>query len=268
MEAMEKFMVIGVGGLGGKLAESLAPFIQYCDKIPKEKKNLVLADGDHYEPHNDERQSFEKLGPKPQVKCEELAPRYTGVKFFPVNKWVVEQAPPSPPSGEGGEGDPGVIAASELIGNNDVVVCVVDNFACRAIVADAASRVDNIDLILAGNNEGYEGSFYHYQRRDGKDVTMNPLWKDELANPTDRNPGEMSCEERARIEGGTQSIWTNMAVGAAVGSKINKIITEEIRMPNTDEAYFDFDTFRASGRDRSAVDETAEEESPSESLVS
>jgi len=264
-----RFVVIGAGGIGGWLIRGLAPMLEFTDAIEPGDKNLVVVDGDAFEPHNAARQDFEQLGPKPTVRCEEMAFRHPRVKFFPINKWVVENAPKSSGNEEGGEDVQTVIAAKDLLQEGDVVICVVDNFACRATVADAAKNFDKIDLILAGNNEAYEGSYYHYQRRDGQDITQNPLWKDELINPTDRNPGDLSCEERARLDGGTQIIWVNMAVAAMAGIKLCKIILDAVRVTDTDEAFFDFDLVRSLGRTRDLPEEIVEiEDAPVGEMVS
>lgn len=81
-----RFVVIGAGGIGGWLIRALAPTIEYTDKIAPASKNLVIVDGDIFEPKNATRQDFEMLGPKPEVRCAELAPRYPMVNFTPVNK--------------------------------------------------------------------------------------------------------------------------------------------------------------------------------------
>lgn len=245
-----RIVVIGAGGIGGWLIRALAPTLEYTNEIQPADKNLVVIDGDSFEPKNATRQDFEMLGPKPEVRCAEMAPRYPMVNFTPLHKWVVETAP----SGEGEGDELGVITATDLIQDGDVVCCVVDNFATRAIVIDACSKLDNVDFFSAGNDDAYFGSYYHYQRRDGVDVTENPIWKDEFANPTDRNPGELSCEERAKIDGGTQLIWTNMAIAAMLGVKINRLIVQGVREDDTDEAFFDFEKCRAGGRDRTDID--------------
>jgi hypothetical protein len=57
-------------------------------------------------------------------------------------------------------------------------------------------------------------------------------------NPPDRNPGEMSCQERAEIEGGTQILATNMAVAAFILARIQKTIISN-QSPEETEIYFD-----------------------------
>lgn len=257
-----RFVLIGAGGIGGWLMRSLAPMLEYTDKIKPEDKTLVVVDGDSFEPKNFDRQDFDMLGPKPHVRCAELAPRYGMVNFVPLHQWVVETVPESgSDDGEEGEGNATAIAAADLIQDGDVVICVVDNFACRAVVTEAASKLDNVDVFHAGNDDGFFGSYYHYSRKGGNDITRNPLWKDEFANPTDRNPGELSCEERAQIDGGTQIIFVNMAVAAAVGAKIQKVIVDEERVPGTDEFFMELDKGKALSSDRTEISET---EAPAE----
>lgn len=258
-----RLVLVGAGGVGGHLIRGLAPMLEFSNSIAPENKTLVIVDGDTFEPHNSERQDFEVLGPKPEVRVSEIMHRFPMVNFVPINKWVVEKHPKSDQANvEGVEVDLPSITADELLQDGDVVICVVDNFACRATLSDAASKIDNIDLIHAGNDDAFFCSYYHYQRRDGEDITMNPSWKDEFANPTDRNPGEMSCEERARIDGGTQIMFTNMAIAAIVGAKVSKIILDDERVPNTDEFFMDIDLGRARSSDRTKISEAIEADEP------
>lgn len=239
-----RFVIVGVGGTGGWLSMGLAASIEYSDHI--DPKVLYLVDGDTFEPKNAERQHFMNLGNKAAVRAAEIQPMYPKTVIIPDDRWVVDAIPD-----DHEESTKLVTAGGKkgLLKENDVVFLCVDNFKCRADVVAAAAQYKNIDVFLVGNDEEYFGSVYHYQRVDGKDGTWNPLeFKDELANPPDRNPGIMSCQERAAIDGGTQFIWTNMAVAAWVGSKVNQLIfrpSESVSEP-WDELMFDLATGTAS----------------------
>jgi molybdopterin/thiamine biosynthesis adenylyltransferase len=131
------------------------------------------------------------------------------------------------------------IKASELITEGDIVLAVVDNFAARKILFDAASKLNNVDVFTGGNDDDLFGSIYHYQRRDAKDITEHPVtFHPEYESPPDKNPGEMSCQERAEVNGGTQLLATNMAVAAFILGRIHKTIVNN-QNPEESEIYFD-----------------------------
>jgi len=238
--SQNRFIVIGVGGTGGWLSMGLAASIEFTKEI--DPKLLILVDGDNFEPKNQERQHFQQLGNKAEVRAAEIQPLYPRTFITPKNAWVVDEVPETEQEGTR------VIAASALLEDGDIVFLCVDNFRCRADVVAAAAKIPNIHVFLVGNGgvedgDEYFGSVYHYQRVDGEDVTANPLeFKPELFDPPDRNPGLMSCQERAALDGGTQIIWTNMAVAAWAGSKVSRLIfspPEEDDADDWDECMFD-----------------------------
>jgi len=168
------------------------------------------------------------------VKALELSKQFTETNVFPIPKWVVSDDFDQPV-----EENSNKIRASDLISENDIVIAVVDNFAARKVIFDAASNINNIDVFTGGNDEELFGSVYHYQRRNGLDITSHPATThDEYLNPPDRNPGELSCQERAEIEGGTQVLATNMAVAAFILGRVQKTIVSN-QSPEETEIYFD-----------------------------
>ncbi len=60
----------------------------------------------------------------------------------------------------------------------------------------------------------------------------------EYENAPDKNPGELSCQERSEIEGGTQLLATNMAVAAFILGRVQKTIVQD-QSPEETEIYFD-----------------------------
>ena len=121
----------------------------------------------------------------------------------------------------------------------DIVFAVVDNFAARKIIFDSASRLNNVDVFTGGNDDALFGSVYHYQKRDGKQITEHPVaFHPEYENPPDKNPGELSCQQRSEIEGGTQLLATNMAVAALILGRVQKTIVLD-QSPEETEIYFD-----------------------------
>jgi len=138
-----------------------------------------------------------------------------------------------------------------------VVLAVVDNFAARKIIFDAASNISNIDVFTGGNDDALFGSIYHYQRRNSEDITEHPVhYHPEYQSPPDKNPGELSCQERAEIDGGTQLLATNMAVAAYILGRLDHTIVNK-RSPEATEIYFDLGIGKAEPYNRMSVPATA-----------
>lgn len=240
----KRFIIVGAGGIGTWLAEGVARLLEW--KYPNSA--LIIVDGDNYEEKNKERQHFSKMGNKASVKALELTQQFSKTTFIPLPKWIV---------GDDFKGvsdvDSPKIKATDLLMNGDVVLAVVDNFAARKILFDAASKLDNIDVFTGGNDDALFGSTYHYQRRNGIEITEHPVtYHPEYENPPDKNPGEMSCQERAEIDGGTQLLATNMAVASIILGQINHVIVEG-KDPEVTEIYFDLGLGMAQPYDRRVV---------------
>lgn len=226
----KRFVLVGAGGIGTWLAAGLVRLLEW--KYPGSA--LIIVDGDNYEQKNKERQDFVKIGNKASVKALELTPHFPNTMIIPIPKWVVSDDF----SGVADEESP-KITASQLISDGDVVFAVVDNFAARKILFDAASQLNNIDVFTGGNDDDLFGSIYHYQKRNGVEVTEHPVnFHPEYDNPPDKNPGELSCQERSEIEGGTQLLATNMAVASFILGRVHKTIVLG-QNPEETEIYFD-----------------------------
>jgi molybdopterin/thiamine biosynthesis adenylyltransferase len=224
-----RFIIVGAGGIGTWLSSGLVRLLEW--KYPGSL--LIIVDGDNYEKKNLERQDFSQIGNKASVKALELSKQFLNTNIIPIPKWVVAD------DFLDEEQNTTKIRACDLLMENDVVIAVVDNFSARKILFDAASKLDNVDVFTGGNDDNLFGSVYHYRRRDGHDVTSHPaVTHNEYHNPPDRNPGEMSCQERAEIDGGTQILATNMAVAAFILGRIQKTIVSD-QSPEETEIYFD-----------------------------
>lgn len=207
-EEMLRCVVIGSGGVGGFLIDGLVRQLAFSKF--KNNSALVIVDGDNYEPKNRSRQSFSELGNKAMVKASEITPYFPEVFVAPLPSFVVD-AYPKDYDQDMGE----LITVGDLIQEGDIIFAVVDNFATRKIIFEAACNYQNIDIYTGGNDDRFFGSTYHYRRRDGKDVTDPPTdYHPELVNPPDRNPALLSCQQRAELGGSTQLIATNMAVAS------------------------------------------------------
>jgi len=235
---MRRYLVIGAGGIGSHLVEPLGRMLEYSDTEPTA---IVIVDGDTYEEKNRSRQSFKDIGNKAEILAAELSELFEETIIVGLNKWVVSDT--SEVVTEDGENASNKITAGDLLNENDVVYAVVDNFMARHIILEAARFFQNIDVFLGGNDEDMFGSVYHYRRVNGQDITQNPNdFKPEFQNPTDRNPGELSCQERAEIDGGTQLIVANFGVAATLLARTQATIIEEsdpIEILSVSEIFFD-----------------------------
>lgn len=226
----KRFVLVGAGGIGTWLSAGLVRLLEW--KYPGSA--LIIVDGDSFEDKNKERQDFSRIGNKAVVKASELVPQFPNTTIIPIPKWVVADDF----SGVTDQDSP-KITATQLIAENDVVFAVVDNFAARKIIFDAAAKLNNIDVFTGGNDDNLFGSIYHYQKRDGVEITSHPSeYHPEYDNPPDKNPGELSCQDRAKIEGGTQLLATNMAVAAFILGRVQKTIVSE-ESPEETEVFFD-----------------------------
>jgi len=239
-----RMIVVGTGGVGNWLSRGLAMLLAH--KYPG--SILLLVDGDTFEPKNAERQFFKDVGKKAVVLASELQAMYPNTFIVPDDRWVISED----------STDESGVKPSDLIEENDVVFATVDNFAARKLLFDAGREFDNIDIFTGGNDHELFGSVYHYQRRNGKDITDHPAdYHAELENPPDRNPGELSCQERAQLEGGTQLTAVNMAVSSMLLARTHVTIVKG-EEDEAAEIMFDLATGESSPYDRRVIEETVD----------
>lgn len=195
-----RYVVIGLGGVGGLVLRMLVPFLHHRD----EPATVYAVDGDSFEERNRGRQFFRRPGPKPVVLAEELAEDYGDrVTLVPVPHYVTPQR------------------ARALIAHGDVVFCTPDNHATRRAVEARCGRLRDAALFSGGNDgvedgkSGTYGNVQVYLRAGGRDVT-NPLsaFHPEIENPADRLPSQRGCGELAASA--PQILFTNLAVASAL----------------------------------------------------
>lgn len=240
---MSRYIIVGAGGVGGWLASGLARMVEYADP----GSLLVIVDGDTFEPKNLNRQDFTTYGNKAEVRAGELQPMFPSTVIIGLGQWVVAEHELREKAGKSDEEEsdtlakPSHVLVHDLIEDGDVVCAVVDNFAARKVIFDHARTLDNIDIFTGGNDDNLYGSVYHYRRREGEDITDHPeIMHSEYDNPPDRNPGVLSCSERAAIEGGTQLLATNQAVSAFMLGRIHHtIFAEAENIAEHAEIFFD-----------------------------
>lgn len=185
--------VIGIGGIGCALLPHLARYLATSG----ESGRLTLVDGDAFEARNADRQAFSELGNKAKVKATELARQFEGLSFRAIPEYVTPEN------------------AGRVIRSGDVVFLGVDNHRTRRVVSDHCQTLADVTL-FSGGNDYTDGNVQVYVRRAGRDVTL-PLTRfhPEIADPKDRSPHEMSCDELSQ-EAAPQLLFTNLAVASAM----------------------------------------------------
>ncbi len=213
-------IVVGLGGIGSWLAHGLARALEYGAP----GSQLWLIDGDTFEDKNTERQTFSGLGNKAQIVRRDIASKFPSTTIIARAAWVVDDKTLEEID-QTEDNEVSKISPSMFLQEGDHVFAVVDNYATRKLLFDAAQAFDDIDVYTGGNGEDLSGSMYHYARADGEDITHHPgLFHDEFVNPPDKNPGSMTCDERAQLEGGSQILASNMTVASLLLAKVSSYL--------------------------------------------
>jgi molybdopterin/thiamine biosynthesis adenylyltransferase len=212
--------IIGLGGIGSILADKLCRYINYSNNITC---NITFIDGDEYEYKNFNRQIFNKFGNKANVKSEELSNQFPRINFDSIETYIDQNN------------------ISKIIYSNDIVFICVDNHKSRMIINNYCKTLTNI-IVISGGNELLDGNIQIYVRKEDKDLTPDLCkFHPEIANPTDKLPTEMSCEELSRSE--PQLFFTNLCVATFMClSFYNVVINDEYKKS---EVYFDIKSMNA-----------------------
>ena len=181
--------IVGLGGVGSILAERLCRFLNFSQDY---KSLILLVDGDKYEPKNYERQEFIGIGNKAETKAHELASRFPKIEFDVFDAYINEDN------------------IQDVISEDTVVFICVDNHKSRMVINNYCKTLNNV-TIISGGNELTDGNAQLYVRKGGKDLTPDLCaYHPEIANPEDKLPDEMSCEELSVSE--PQLYFTNLGV--------------------------------------------------------
>lgn len=197
--ALDRVVVIGLGGIGGWLLRLLMPFLH----SRREPVTVLAIDGDAFEHRNLARMAFDEIGPKADVLCDELASIYEGVvNLIPVAVYMDRTN------------------VGELIGEGDVVFCQPDNHATRRLVDERCAALADVTLFCCGNDGandpsgGTFGNLQAYLRMGGRDVTNRiTRFHPEIADAVDLLPSEAGCG--AAAVDNPQIVFTNASVAAA-----------------------------------------------------
>lgn len=187
-----RIKVIGIGGIGCALLPVLARFLNFRN----EAIDITLIDGDNFEEKNQDRQVFTELDNKAEATAKRVRDEFQNILFLSRRSYVTEDT------------------VTSVIKEGDIVFLCVDNHATRELVSDWCEDLDNVLLISGGNNYN-SGNVQIFERRSGENAT-NSLTKHhpEIANPLDKNPGELGCDEK--VESKPQLVITNNLVAAVM----------------------------------------------------
>ena len=219
----QRYVFIGVGGVGSWLLRMLTPYVHSLGR----PATLVVVDGDAFEERDRSRALFTRPGSKPAVLIEELAAIYGDrITFLPVPRYVSSRN------------------AFRVIGEGDVVFSQPDNHATRRVVERRCARLDDVVLFSGGNdgveneNTGTFGNVQIYVRERGENRT-NPIstFHPEIAQPTDQSPAEAGCA--AASASAPQIIVTNVEVASTMLGAFYAWLHGKLRY---EEAYLDVAT--------------------------
>ncbi|MGD2071996.1 MAG: ThiF family adenylyltransferase [Candidatus Thorarchaeota archaeon] len=209
--------IIGLGGIGSILSGRLCRFLNYSKF--EEDINVLLVDGDEYEYKNLERQEFERMGNKAEIKAVELEEKYPNINFNSHPEFIINDT------------------INEVIKENNIVLLCVDNHKTRLIVSNYFWTLQN-GILISGGNDWIDGSVQIYVRKEGRDLTPDLcLHHPEIANPDDKSPNEMSCEELSKSE--PQLYFANLAAASIMCFAFwNVVIQGNVGIS---EVYFDIE---------------------------
>lgn len=225
MSSKHHIVIIGLGGVGSILIERLCRFINFSQDM---SADILLVDGDTYEPKNYERQEFTRLGNKADIKATELEVKFDRLRFDVFEEYITEEN------------------VGEVIEEGDIVFMCVDNHKSRMIISNYCKTIKDVTLI-SGGNDFTDGNVQLYVRRDNKDLTPDLCkYHPEIAEPDDKLPTEMSCEELAVSE--PQLYFANLGVATIMcWTFYNAVVKESYERS---EIYFDILTMNTNSKIR------------------
>lgn len=114
---------------------------------------------------------------------------------------------------------------SSVIEDDTIVLSCLDNQSTRKLLAEHVRSLQNC-VMISGASDMLKVNVHIHIIKNGKELTrgMDEVHAN-IANPPpgDKNPGQMNCEERARQEGGGQTITGNMVAATLMHNYFTKI---------------------------------------------
>ena len=202
----KRVVVVGLGGIWSYLRPIVCRTLTYSKDAPKD---LSLIDYDVFSRSNLERQEMfpaDEAKLKVTVHGQRTRHEFPTLKVAEVKQFVTKKN------------------IKTLIKNGDMVLSCVDNQATRKLLAQHVRTLKNAALISGANDED-RGNGHLHLVLGGKELTKGmDECHDNVAKPQDKNPGDLSCEERARLPGGGQTAVANMWSAAIMAHYVFQLL--------------------------------------------
>lgn len=194
LKQSSKVIVVGCGGIGSWLIPPLCRFL----KSDGWAGQVHLIDGDVYEDGNQSRQdiSADANGQnKAQAQLLRISPMYPTMNISAHTEYVSNDN------------------VDALVVANSVVFVCVDNHPARARIDRRASKLDDICVISAGNEET-DGNVTISLRRGGQKITESLIHRHPEVGRARKHDRAAGCEDLIE-EGNKQLLITNLAAATA-----------------------------------------------------
>jgi molybdopterin/thiamine biosynthesis adenylyltransferase len=195
-QIFSRVSVIGLGGIWSYFWKAACRTITFTKNAPH---SVSLVDGDQFSFSNLERQDMteeDEAKMKAYVYKERIDRGFPRLKATMVPEFVTKKN------------------IGKIIQPNTIVPFLVDNHKTRKLVSEYvrenARKLKNVAVITAANDEFTANAHLHLVL-GGKEITSAmDKCHPEIDKPADKNPGDLTCEERARLPGGGQTSNANM----------------------------------------------------------
>jgi molybdopterin/thiamine biosynthesis adenylyltransferase len=191
----ENICVIGLGGIGSHLVDTLSRFL--ASVKTNSRVNFILCDGDDYSESNLSRQNFEaELVGENKAKSQRLVlESYYGklIKYISEERYF------------------NLENSEEVIPENTVVFSGVDNHATRKLIQERCALMKNV-ILISGGNDLTDGNVQYFEMLEGVQMGRridDEAYHPEIFTPKDKSPDDMSCEELEALGSEPQIVFTN-----------------------------------------------------------
>ena len=209
---MDALVIIGLGGIGGSLAEPLCRYLDHTDYV----KQVKLIDGDRYEARNSERQQAAAGQNKAEAWAKRLSGSFRSLAVSAVGSFIT----------------PDNIRL--YLPDNSVIMLGVDNHATRKLLQEHCSKLRNV-VLISGGNDYYDGNVQVFAKKNGR-VLLQPItfFHPEIESPADRRPDELGCGEE--LPASPQLLFTNFMAASLMLNELYLVLQDQF--PHS-EVYFD-----------------------------
>lgn len=196
---MTKIIVVGCGGIFTQMMFPLAQFNRTTMNRP-----MLLIDGDQYEEKNKTRQVFKEYINKAQESVKTIKSFYPDLDVDSLALFINKDN------------------IKNIIKENDVVIICVDNHKTRKLIEEHCLTLKNV-VVISGGNDYTDGNVMVFAKVEDKlkGKTFSEL-HEEIKNPTDKSPEELSCQELAATST-PQLAFTNFMVGSVMLNELHNL---------------------------------------------